>query len=278
MKIVGHTSCCCSVERRDEELWADSIFLSTGFEVAARIQADVRSFEIKSARWDAFRTPEGFINLGQELPELKGVEAFVYSGKMLRQAVGEEMDGLAHELIAECIRGVVQSEAYLIHERGYESAKHYDSYWDKAALDTCRYYNNLDRISVRWGDYLGGHSRVSNLFNRNKLCTIYRQSEGGVIATGDFIDTFHEIGLVLTLSSDGVVADCSGQFIRGPDPVCYENTELLSNLVGKNLIKMTKKEMAVYFGGAKGCPHVMEILSDLRRALANAINRENSKA
>lgn len=270
MKAVYQSTYNCSIERQGEELWVQSSFISTECEATAQLKVDVKSFRINNARWDVYRCPQGYVKISRELPELIGIEAYYYAGSQIRRAVGEEMNRIPLELITECIRGVGQAEAFLIPERGFPVLKDFDEYCQKIGLDSCRYYSNLDRIAMSWTEYMGEHSmaRDKGLFYRQKNYLILLKPDASFITTAGFIDSFHEIVLVTSFSPDGVVSECGGDFLRGPDKVCFENVELLPHLIGNNLPKMSKKEIAAVVGGSSGCTHLLEILWDLRRSLA----------
>jgi len=79
--------------------------------------------------------------------------------------------------------------------------------------------------------------------------------------------------LLTSFTEDGLVSECSGDFLRGPDQVCFENVVLLSGLIGKNLSAMDKKEMAALIGGPLGCTHLFEIFWDLGRVMAEIQTR-----
>lgn len=274
MKATYQSTYSCSAERNGEEMMVKSVLISTDYEVTARIVVDVKSFKIKHARWDAFRLPTGYIFTGKEIPDLVGIDAYFYSGSQIRQAVGEEMRSIPLELIIECIRGVGQAEAFLIPERGYPILKEFDDYCQTIGKDSCRYYSNLDRIAMSWTEYMGEHSTARNkgLFDRHKNYQVFLKPDGSYLTTAGFTDTFHEILLVTSFTQDGLISECSGDFLRGPDQVCFENVILLPGLIGKNLAAMEKKKLAALVGGPHGCTHLFEIFWDLGRVMTEVKN------
>jgi hypothetical protein len=277
MQAAYQSTISCSAERHDEEMTVKSVLISTDYEMSAQVVVDVGSFDIKYARWDAFRTPQGYTFISKELPDLIGLDAYIYSGKQVRQAVGEEMNGIPLELMIECIRGVGQAEAFVIPERGFPILKDFDDYCQMIGKDSCRYYSNLDKIAMRWTEYMGEHSfsRNKGLFDRHKNYQIFSKPDGSFWSTAGFTDTFHEIMLLTSFTQDGLVADCTGNFMRGPDKICFENVMLLSDLVGANLTALNKRDLAGLVGGPLGCTHLYEMLWDLGRAM-NEIMDKNS--
>lgn len=276
MRAVYQATYSCTVERKGTELLTKCAFISTDYEASAQITVNINDFKINHAGWDIFRTPAGYTVISREIPELIGIEAYFYSGSQIRQAVGEEMSGIPLELIIECIRGVGQAEAFIIPERGFPSLKKFDEYCHEIGLNSCHYYSNLDRIAMTWTEYMGEHSnsRDKELFYRHKNYCIFMQSDGSLLTIADFIDTFHEIALVTTLSREGLISECSGSFLRGPDRICYETLELLSNLRGKDLPAATKKEITNWVGGPSGCTHLYEMIWDSGRTLAGYQNHQ----
>ncbi len=275
MKAAYQSTYSCFAERNGEEMTVKSVLISTDYEVTAQLIVDVKSFIIKYARWDAFRLPDGYNCISREIPDLIGVEAYLYTGRQVRQAVGEEMSSIPLELIIECIRGVGQAEAFLIPERGFPILKEFDDFCQTVGKDSCRYYSNLDRIAMSWTEYMGEHSTARNkgLFERHKNYQVFLKPDGSFLTTSGFTDTFHEIMLLTSFTEDGLVSECSGDFLRGPDQVCFENVVLLSGLIGKNLSAMDKKEMAALIGGPLGCTHLFEIFWDLGRVMAEIQTR-----
>ena len=268
--LAFQSSCSSSVEREGEDLLVKSVLIRTDYEASAQLIVDARSFKIKYARWDVFRSPDGYMTASREVPELIGLEAYLNSGIQMRQAVGTEINGMPLFLMAECIKGMVQAETFLIFERGFSSLESFDEHWEMASVNSCRYYSNLDLIDMKWTEYMGEHSTSRNrgLFYRNKSLHVFRNPDGSMLATAGFIDSFHEIVVRASFSKDGLISECLGNFLRGPDKLCLETLDLLPKLIGKKLAAMSKKEIAVYIGGPCGCSHLLDIFSDLGQAVA----------
>ncbi|MDD4170503.1 MAG: DUF2889 domain-containing protein [Desulfotomaculaceae bacterium] len=259
----------------EEQLLAKSILTSTDFEAVGQLITDQSSLRIEQARWAIYRSPGNRLNGGQELPGLKGVEAYLNSGKELTRLVGQEAGGLPRELLAECVRGIVQAESFIFKKRGFPAPQAYEDHWDRGYLSTCRYYSNLELGLRRWYDHIGYCERSQNLYNRSKSCTVCRQDDGGLTASGSFIDSFHEIFVQLTLDSNGIAAGCSVNYLRAPDPVCAESSEHIVKLIGKDMTQLKKKGIGNLVGGAQGCEHLVDIIYDLSRAVIHVLGESD---
>jgi len=254
-----------------DELLAESTLISTDFEAIGQLVTDLKSFKIKKARWDIYRSPDGSMNGSKELPELIGVEAYFSAGGSLRRVAGEDAGGLPRELLAECVKGIIQAETFIFDVRGYPSPGAYDDYWDKIYLNACRYYSNLERVVRRWSDHVGDYKRERNLFNRYMSCRVCRHDDGGLTASGCFSDSFHELGVHADFNGEGIVVACAGNFLRAPDQVCFENREHLCKLIGKKITCIEKKEIGELVGGPKGCNHLVDIIYGLSKAVTVAL-------
>lgn len=266
IKLIYQKSQFCTAKGiYSGELLAEATVLGTEIEATGRLRADRVSFEIKDARWEVFRSPAGSLNGSGEAPGLIGIPAYLDAGRELRRIVGEQAGGVARELLAECVRGVIQAETFIFQERGFPTAAAYDDYWDEFNLNGCRYYSNLQRTTRRFNEHVAEQNHGLNLFNRFKNCSVYRL-EDGLIAYGGFSDSFHELGLSYNLDLEGRIVDSSGSFLRAPDQVCFENALHPGNLKGVNLTECTKKQLAQVLGGPQGCQHLVDIADDLRKA------------
>jgi len=278
MEVLYQGSFFSTVKRvHGGELLAETFFISTAFEAVGWLRVGLKSFEIKEARWDIYRSPDNSLNGGRNSPELKGVEAYFKVGGDLRRAVGGVGGGLPQELLAECIRGIIQAETFVFAERGYPTARAYEEFWKKTYLNSCRKYSNLDRVIQSWYDHVGDCTRNGCLFTRNKSCSVYRQPDGSLMATGGFSDSFHELSVCLSIAGiGGVITACTGNFLRAPDPVCFENVDHLASLIGKDIANLSKKELAKDTGGPQGCNHLVDIIYDTGKAVAAAKQKESS--
>ncbi|TEB17964.1 hypothetical protein Psfp_00087 [Pelotomaculum sp. FP] len=268
MKLIYQKSWFCSVKRiHSGELLAEASVLGTELEATGRLKADQSSFEIKDARWEVFRSPAGIFNGSQEAPGLKGTTAYFNAGRDLRREVGEHAGGLARELLAECVKGIIQSETFLFRERGFPTLKSYCEHWRKFQVDTCRYQSNLHRVTRWWNEYVDGLQHGLNLFNRSKNCAVYLLADGLIVHSG-FSDSYHELGLLSRLDLAGRVEECSGSFLRAPDQVCFECALLPGRLKGLVLTECAKKQLSEIVGGPQGCEHLVDLAEELRKAVA----------
>ncbi len=268
MQCIYHANYFTTVLRRNDELWSQCVYLSTDIEATGLLRVEVSSFNIKEARWDVYRSPAKALNGGSELLGLKGSEAFMHIGPILQEQVGERGGGLARELLAECVRGLMQAETFVYQERGYVSAKEYDDYWNETLKDSCRYFSNLDRVAQPWMDYIGDDVRDNSLYNRVKSTNILHGSENRLLINANFVDSFHELTVNVEADSDGTIRESTGNYLRAPDRVCFENSELLPKLVGKNLTGLNKKEIAKDLGFSSGCTHLVDLVYDISRSVA----------
>lgn len=267
MHCIYHANYSTMVIRTDDELWSQCVYLSTDTEAAGMLRVEVSSFHIKEARWHVYRSPGQALNGGGEIPELQGIEAFIHIGPVLQQQVGNRGGGLARELLAECVRGLMQAETFVYRERGFSSAKVYDDYWNEILKDSCHYFSNLDRIAQPWMEYIGTDFREHSLYNRVKSTNIL-EYDNGLLINANFLDSFHELTVNITLDSDGTIRGCSGNYLRAPDRICFESSELLKKMTGKKITGLTKKDIAHDLGFSSGCTHLVDLVYDISQAVA----------
>ncbi|NLB17923.1 MAG: DUF2889 domain-containing protein [Syntrophomonadaceae bacterium] len=266
MLCIYHADYSTTVLRRNDELWSQCVYLSTDIEALAMLLVDVSSFRIRDARWDVYRSPDKTLNCSSRVAGLRGQEAFMNIGPALRQQLGEQGGGLARELFAECTRGLMQAETFVYRERGYNSAKEYDDYWNETLKDSCRYFTNLDRVAQPWMDYIGEDVRDYSLYNRIKSTNVFRCDNCDLVINGNFIDSFHELTVNIVAESDGTIKESTANYLRAPDKVCFENSVHLGKLVGKKLTGLTKKDIAQDLGFSSGCTHLVDLVFDISQA------------
>lgn len=273
MRALYYNNYVNTIRWEGDELLAESYFLSTQFEAAAVLRVDVRSFRVKEARWDIYRSPGGALNGGQIVPELNGIAAYFDGVQDIMKKTRGLGGGLPRVLFTECVKGLIQAETYVYKERGYPTTRDYDEYWNTSYLNQCRYYSNLDRVTLSWFDYVGDPHREGCIFNRYKNCAVYQTVDGTMVANGSFIDSFHELGVSMLLRKDGLITAVSGNFLRPPDPVCVESEQHLASLPGKFVTDLSKKDLAAVVGGAHGCAHLLDIVDDVCRAVTVVIQQ-----
>lgn len=247
---------------------ARTCFLSTGIECAATLTADISTFRIQRALWEIYRRPGGASSA--EIGRLKGVEAYFRSGELLRDALLKEYGQKAHSLFSETVRGIIQSETFLIGERGYESAESYDRYWNNMYINSCRYYSNLDRVTSHWSDHISGQERFNGcLYNKFKAVSV---SDCGDTyhAGASLSDSFHEVGMNLTLDKQtGTVLSADCRLLRAPDAVCFESGGCSQKLLGVKPGSLSKRNVAELLGGGQGCVHIIDLCHDVFTVLGD---------
>lgn len=271
MKCVFNSNHATTVIRQMDQLWSQSSYISTVMEAVAKIRVDAATFAINDARWGIYRSSDGVLDQLAEVRELIGVEAFIDVGSSLRAAVGEKGGGLPRELLAECVRGLIQAETFVYKERGYASAKEYDEYWEEYDRDYCRYFSDADKVEKPWREYIGNSERGDDLYNRVKSTQVWVCRDGGLLIYGSFVDSFHELSIQIQTSPAGIVQECQGNYLRAPGQACFDNQQNLPSLLGMDLFSMSKKDVAAKLGGAQGCYHLVDIVFDASYAVEHVI-------
>ncbi|HBV96121.1 MAG: hypothetical protein JL50_05785 [Peptococcaceae bacterium BICA1-7] len=243
--------------------------VSTGKECSASLLVNKKSFSIEKARWEIYRGPDGPVSM--DIEGLKGVEAYMGSGAALRSALSGCSAAEALPLMTETVRGIIQAETFLFRERGFKDSQSYDEYWNSMYAGSCRYYSNLDRVTTRWEDYIAGQERFGSLYNKFKTVSVSRDG-GALHAAASMSDSFHEVGIDARLDlKTGVLTEARCRLLRGPDQVCCEAAEFSSNLLGKCIASLSKKEMAAALAGGSGCVHIIDTWNDLALVLGEIL-------
>ncbi len=243
------------------KLLSEAIYCGTDREQNARLIVDPQSLKVLGAAWEVYRAPGLSKPLIRDIPQLEGLEAYFGCGAGLRRALFSLNDPSAVELFSDAVRGVIQAETFLYRERGFSSAAEFENNWTNEYNSSCRYYSNLERVSQDWYEYIGYDERVGNLFNRMKTQTLAR--EGHLYnVTGHFNDSFHGIAAGLLLKENGLVERVQGVIQRAPDQVCKESTASLESLPGKNILQLSKKDIASLLGNEQGCTHLIELIAE----------------
>ncbi|MEW6540972.1 MAG: DUF2889 domain-containing protein [Bacillota bacterium] len=247
-----------TVQRTGPGILVQTVQCGTLTEASARFTVDPHTFAIRAARWEWHRPPDSRAPVSLDVPELEGVKAYFQAGAAALRAALAGYPPLALDLFTENIRALIQAESFLYAERGYASLEDYVEHWKTFYLNACRYYSNLDRVSVGWGRYVG-RREGPNLFNRFESVT--RHSSGDTQTVRATInDSFHEMALKLVLKGEALeVEEAAGRVLRAPDRVCFEAAALARGLEGAALAGKSKKEIAPLLGGAQGCVHLINL-------------------
>ncbi|KAF1085379.1 hypothetical protein SPSYN_01515 [Sporotomaculum syntrophicum] len=253
------------------QLQAETIYCGTDCEVGARLRVDPISFKIMEATWETYSLPVTIT----DIPGLQGVEAYFNSGPAISEAVAH-LGSLSRALFKETVRGVIQSETFLLSERGYASAADYNKYWDEFYLNTCRYYSNLDRITKVW-DY-SDYTRTNVLFNRFVSQSVYELLGGGYRVIATFSDSYHEMSVELETDSNLLITKSDGVLLRAPDDVCMEANVFLKQLQGFDANNPVKKQIALVLGRGDGCVHLIDTAYEALIAVNIAVSRQNRQS
>lgn len=250
------------VREDKEKLLSEVTYCGSDGERCARLYIDPASFSVFDAQWEVYRTAEGVVNNTFAVPQLHGMEAYFNIGPALREVLAPLQDNYAVSLFADAVRAVIQAETFLYRERGFPTTDAYMEYWDKAYLNSCRYYSNLNRVTGHWYEYIGGDQRAGNLFNRMKSQYLYR-TEAGYRLSGHLNDSFHALVSELELAADGsTVIKAESELLRVPDVVCQESAQNMQKLEGISLRGLAKREIALLLGAEEGCIHLFEMIFD----------------
>ncbi len=255
----------------DRQLVAETFYCGTDCEVGARLRVDPISFKIVDATWEVYSLPVTITSI----PEICGIEAYFNSGSTISKVLAH-LGPLPVALFKETIRGIIQSETFLLKERGYTSAADYNKYWDQFYLNTCRYYSNLDRISKQW-DY-SDYKRTSILFNRFISQSVYTVPGGSYRVIATFSDSYHELSVELNIEKNMIITKANGMLLRAPSDVCLEANAFLQKLPGYNANNPVKKQIAIVLGQGNGCIHIIDTVFDALVAVNMAANRHEDLA
>ncbi len=271
MEYIYQNSAFCSVTNLDGgDLIAETTLVGTKIEATGWLVIDRSTFIIKDAGWEVTRSPGESFNGSGILHGLKGVTAYFNCGGDLRREAADIAGGLVRDMLAECVKGIIQAETFLYYDRGYPTPESYGLYWEKFYRDSCLYYSNLHRITRRWSKYVGGYYIGKKLFARAKNCFILRVP-GGYSAAGMFNDSFHQMGIQVSLNDEGMVLESHGSFLRAPDPVCFENAPLLTKLKGSFFPGLDKKQIIKEIGGPCGCDHLVDLVYTVAKGFREAL-------
>lgn len=255
------------MRENEQHLMAETAYLDSRIERRAVMRVEIDSLKIVEAWLERLGRPGDMLEKREYIEGLQGVPAYLGSGSQLKKGMQEIEDEMERSLFNECVIGIVQAETFLFMERGYNSADEYSKSWEDFYAGSCRYYSNLDKIKVSWGDYIGRTGRKKNLFNRSKSQQLMRDEKGDLIINGSLIDSFHQVSSHLILDQDMKVISAQGQLLRAPDKVCFDAATAMNNLIGKSLKGTSKKELANLLGAGQGCVHLIDLVYDSVKTL-----------
>jgi hypothetical protein len=122
--LLWHRFWHTAVKRRDREIiQSTASYSDSACELAAGMLVNARDFLIKEA-WLEYRGgPGDMADVRQDLPEIRGVEAYLNSGPDLKKIQPRQNGVLAGMLVNECVVGIIQAETFIFSERGYASGE-----------------------------------------------------------------------------------------------------------------------------------------------------------
>ena len=245
---------------KNGNLHSQCYHLSTFEEASAWVSTDTRELRIIGAGLEIYRSLHEKTGYS-EFPQLVGMEAYVHSGRKIKDKIGPDHP-MAQNLLVECVKGIIQVESFIYAERGYPDLSSYVDYWCALNDNTCYTFTHRKDGPSLWSV----NPRNYNLFNRSRVIHGHKNNHKKMLY-GTFIDTYHEINIHLTLDPGNVVLDVSADFIRMPGEICKNSAIRLQDLVGHNLTEMNKQQIRLLIGGSEGCSHLLEIVNDAIRSM-----------
>jgi hypothetical protein len=105
-------------------------------------------------------------------------------------------------------------------------------------------------------------------FRRQKEVRIGRLADDRYRLEGELRDDFHEIRAAVVVEYPSLtILEVEGEMVRGTNPpFCAGATQVLGGLVGERIHRGFVKVVAEKVGGRYGCPHLMEVVTDIGRA------------
>lgn len=105
-------------------------------------------------------------------------------------------------------------------------------------------------------------------FLRKKEVRVTRLADDRYRLDGEMRDDFHHIRASLTIEYPSMtVLHAEGEMLKGTNPpFCSGATQVLGGLVGERLHRGFMKVAAEKVGNRYGCPHLMEVVTDIGRA------------
>ncbi|WP_407312672.1 DUF2889 domain-containing protein [Desulfosporosinus sp. SB140] len=267
MKALFQRNWYTEVRRNDNGLLqAKTSYVDTNREAVAQLMVDINTFIIREALWEEQRSSFPIKARILQVTPLLGSEAYFSSARVLKDAAVFLEDPLAVALFAETVKGIIQSETFLLDERGFASEDEYERAWMNSYSGSCRYFSHLNRVTKTWFAHVGESKRAGNLFVRFKTQSLFYLEENKYLLTGNLSDSFHEVNIRMKLN-EAVVEKADGVLLRAPDLVCRESASFLSNLQGITLKGISKKKLADILGKGQGCVHVIDLVNDCAQIL-----------
>ena len=291
--------------RKNKELLdLELFFQETSREDRLKVELFIKDFTIKEAIWERPRANRSAIK-PLSLVFLQGRSIYLKEARNLKKAILDwgktgvrsspfDVSGVSDraedlypslserehiaDLFLELISNALQTEVFLLSERGISSLKEYDRFFSELYKDTCILHSTPRKELTEYA-YTQGQNRFASLFSRNKSIFILSYKHEGeergrkdcFIIHGHLSDSFHEMALSLNVSPSSnhpyLIEKADGNFLRSPDSLCREAAVKLQDLAGACLLPENKKELISILAGSRGCSHLSDLVIEAARAL-----------
>lgn len=107
------------------------------------------------------------------------------------------------------------------------------------------------------------------VFARNTSVQVSKVDQKTITVSGMMIDTYHEIGVRLTIDmEEKVILAANGEFIRAPFQECFDNGDaLFQKLVGICVGPGVYGRIMKVIGWSDGCTHLSNLILDCVRGM-----------
>lgn len=242
-------------------------FLDTYSEIRTVLEIGIKDFLISDAFVETFRQ-KGH-NLEEALtyhPPIQGIKAYFGAGRPVKEAMNTHPQFT--EPVLENIMAVIQAEAYLYQEKGFETPQAYDDFWDEIAKGSCKYYSNREQVQEMFMDTIQPKQRSSKLFGRYRNVAVFSKGNDKLQVNINFSDSFHEMAIIFTCQGKEFnVSEVQGWMLRCPDRVCRQAVLDLQGIIGLDLAAAREKDITKRTGGGQGCTHLGLMMVDAAKAL-----------
>ena len=255
----------------DTELISQTMFLSTYYECSATLVVKSKGFEITQAYYSVHRCKDRSKRIEESIPELIGGSGKLSGAKAVKGLKDFGDEGKVKELLIECIRGLDQTETYLMEEIGAKTREDVELIWQVGKEDYCRpHYKEWPPIG-EWSAHIEAyeHNRTKNYYNKTKTYTIIKRNDSTVEAFGVYNDSFHEMRCEITFNlTDRIISDFDTIIFRAPHYRCLEMMHAeVNSFIGKSIDKFDKREVGKILGGGPGCFHLVDIVANITTAV-----------
>lgn len=285
-----------SLRKEKDLLEVGLFFQETSREDRLKLEIFIKDFTIKNAVLERPRSNRGAIK-PLSLLFLHGRSVYLGEARNLKRAIlewgetrhcpglsfgeatGGQLPGLLPplperehfaELFLELIANVLQTEIFLLSERGFSSVQEYDRYFSEIYAGACILYSK-PRERLPENAYTQGQERLCSLFSRSKSIFIFKPNDARKIIHAHLSDSFHEMALSLSVLNFSdppySIEEATGNYLRFPNPVCREAAAKLQELEGMNLLPDNKKQIISALTGTEGCSHLSDLVIEAARSL-----------